>query len=249
MALTHRWLPSAARRAIRRRWSAQLLAMLGVDASVRGLPPRPGMLVVSNHISWLDVFVINAQAPCVFVCKAEVRSWPLVGWLCAHSDTVFLERGRLGSTRDVAAGLTGMLASGAPPVAVFPEGTTSDGRDLLPFKPALIQSAIDADAVIAPLALRYTDRHNRPNTDAAYVGEASLADSMWRIALSDGLRARAEWLPPVHHRGASRGELALRLQRSIRLHLAPARRQHQGLLISARKSRFINPDWAFSAES
>lgn len=200
---------------LKRRWSLQLLGMLGVRLRAdAGLPPGPALLV-SNHISWLDIFVINALAPAAFVCKAEVREWPCIGWLCQRTETVFMPRGSRRAARQASDMVAERLRQGWQ-VAVFPEGTTTDGSEVLTFHGALLQGAVDAGCRVQPLALRYTDEDGRPSTAAAYCGDTSLLQSLRKLASSPSLHARLDVLPPLDGRGAERRELAATAWRAIR---------------------------------
>jgi 1-acyl-sn-glycerol-3-phosphate acyltransferase len=146
---------AARRRALVQRWSARLLRMLHVDTRVHGSLAADGgnVLIVANHISWLDIFVLNAVCPVRFVAKAELARWPLVGRLVRGSGTLFIERARRRDTHRVNQTVTDALAGGDV-VALFPEGTTSDGASVLPFKSSLLQSIVDASGHVQPLALR-----------------------------------------------------------------------------------------------
>lgn len=202
------------RLALKRRWSRQLLSMLGVSLRYSPAHSANGGLLVANHISWLDIYVINAMAPAAFVCKADVRQWPLIGWLCAHTDTIFIKRGRRNSASRVAASIRAQLDAGRR-VAVFPEGTSSDGSRVLPFHGALLQAAIDAGARIQPVALAYVGSGGQRSTAAAYCGDTSLWESLIAIARADDLTAEAHFLPSLSVAGQERRTLALLLQRLI----------------------------------
>ncbi|MDP4623115.1 MAG: 1-acyl-sn-glycerol-3-phosphate acyltransferase [Hydrogenophaga sp.] len=175
-------------------WSRDMLRIMGVQLEVRGQAPTAGpCLVVSNHISWLDILVINAAQPVRFVSKAAVLRWPLIGQLVAGAGTLFIEReSRRGAVRMVQ--LMAERLQAGDRVAVFPEGTTGDGRGLLPFHPNLLQSAIAADAPIVPVALRYVKAHSQERHDApVFVGTTTLVASIWTT-----LRAR-ELTAVVHY--------------------------------------------------
>lgn len=159
--------------ALRQRWSRRLLAILGIRLQVEGPPIEPGCLLVANHISWVDIFVINALSPSAFVSKTEVRAWPIVGWLAARNDTVFLRRGSRGHAKIVNAEIAALLKAGRN-VAVFPEGTTTDGSHVLHFHAALLQPAIAAGKPVQPLAISYHAPDGTPSRAPAYVGEVSL---------------------------------------------------------------------------
>lgn len=204
----------AVRLRLKRRWSRRLLAVLGVQLEVAwwARPPR-GLLVV-NHVSWLDIFVINALSPAAFVCKAEVRAWPLIGWLCKRTDTVFIERGSHGAAHRTRQVLAERLRNGGL-AAFFPEGTTSDGAKLLPFRSALFQAAIDAESVVQPVALSYVDAAGRRSTAAAFCGDTTLWQSLRSIAGTTQLRVRMGVLAPLAACGMARQELSEAAHRLI----------------------------------
>lgn len=217
------FLVPARRGKLQRRWSRELLAVLGLRLEVSG-PASSGMsnaiqgLMVANHVSWLDVFVISALAPATFVCKSEVRRWPLIGSLCARAGTVFLERGSAFAAQRIHRILAGKLKQGEA-VAIFPEGTTTEGKAPLPFRAALMQSAIDAGAPLQPLAIRYLDKRGDPAAAANYCGETSFWQSLCGIAGASGMTASIAILEPVATAAVSRRELAGTTRALIRLSL------------------------------
>lgn len=207
--------PLTARRAqlaLKRRWSRQLLGMLAVRLRIDGA--CRGAMRVANHVSWLDVIAVNAALPSAFVAKEDVRAWPLVGWLCARTETVFIRRGSRRAAHATAGRVADLLAAGVD-VAAFPEGTTSDGRAVLPFQGALLQGAIAAGAGIQPLALRYECRAGRRSDAAAFCGDTSLAQSLWRVATADGLTVRLRFLAVQPAAGGERRALAAGLRDCI----------------------------------
>lgn len=194
-------------RKMRAGWSRQLLAVLGVELQARGQLPRPGQLLVSNHISWVDVFVINAISPLSFVCKDDVRSWPVIGWLVARNQTVFIRRSSRSSAAEVRDRLVGSLSCGRS-VMVFPEGTTSDGRGVLPFRAALFQAAIDAGRAVKPVRLRYVDHRGEHADAAAYIDDTTFWQSVCMLARAPRTVARVELLPALPTHGRTRQDLA-----------------------------------------
>ena len=206
VALAFPFLPLKARRALRSRWSRQLLDALGVRLQVAGTPPASGLLV-ANHISWLDVYAINAATPTAFVSKDDVRAWPVVGWLSARTETIFLERGSRSAAMRAKQRVTAELRQRAC-VSVFPEGTTSDGDGLLPFHSALFQSAIDTGIRVAPVALRYTGRDGEPSPAPVYIGDTSLWHCLRTIVATGGLTANLCFLPALDPAGMHRRQLA-----------------------------------------
>lgn len=194
-------------RKIRARWSRRLLQVLGVELQAEGPLPRPGQLLVSNHISWVDVFVINAISPLRFVCKDDVRDWPVLGWLVARNDTVFICRSSRRSASDVRHQLVGSLACGRS-VMVFPEGTTTDGRSVLPFRAAMFQAAIDAGRAVKPVRLRYLDHRGELSDATTFIGDTTFWESVCRIARAPRTVARVELLPAMAAHGHTRQHLA-----------------------------------------
>jgi 1-acyl-sn-glycerol-3-phosphate acyltransferase len=167
----------------------------------------PGALIVANHISWLDIFVINAALPAAFVSKEEVRHWPLFGWLAARSDTVFLRRGSRGHARIINEQIAGILDKGSY-VAVFPEGTTTDGTHLLHFHAALIQPALAVGRPVLPLAISYWSAAGRRSLAPAYVGDVSLAQCTQAIVGTRRLVARVSTCPVLGLAGEDRRQVA-----------------------------------------
>lgn len=184
------------RRRLRQRWSAKMLAILDIRLEVEGEPIVPGSMLVANHISWVDIFVINAVAPAAFVSKADVRGWPLIGWLAARNETVFLRRGSRGHARIVNGEIAGILAEGGC-VAVFPEGTTTDGSHVLHFHGALLQPALDAGHPVQPVALNYVAADGRRSYAPAYDGDVSLGECLAAIVAEREVTARVQVMPAL----------------------------------------------------
>jgi 1-acyl-sn-glycerol-3-phosphate acyltransferase len=220
------------RRALVRRWSRKLLRLLAVEPRVQGrLDAHQGnLLIVANHVSWLDIFVLNAHHPARFVAKSELARWPLAGRLIRDTGTIFVERERRHDTRRVNHHAAQALAAGDV-VAVFPEGTTTYGDEVLRFHASLLQPIVETNGHVQPVALRYTDPAGRHTRSPAYVGDESFATSFWRIC---GERAivveliAAPALPAQHH---DRRTLARAAEAAIRTALdlpasatAPGRR-------------------------
>lgn len=213
------WISPERAREIRQRWSQRLLAHLGIEVRADGVPVRPGCMLIANHISWIDVFVINAIAPAAFVSKAEVRNWPLIGWLAARNETVFLRRGSRGHARVINAEIATLLDAGLN-VALFPEGTTTDGSHLLHFHAALLQPAIAAGHAVQPLAISYRSAGGSPNRAAAYVGDMSLTQSLRRIIAEAQLVAHVHVSAALSDHISDRRELARLAREAITPHIA-----------------------------
>jgi len=229
LALIYPGLSLALRQRILQRWSAGLLRIFNVrvefTAGDAQLPPRQG-LIVTNHISWLDVFVLNAVVPMRFVAKSEVRRWPVIGWLCARAQTLFIERGKARSAARINADMVELLQRGEC-LAIFPEGTTTDGASVASFHASLLQPAIDAEALVHPVAIRYQDAQGAHSTVAAYIGELSFGASLWNILRAAELHVRLDAAPPLDACGMDRRSLTRAAQQRIAaaldaMHAAPA---------------------------
>lgn len=196
------------------RWSGKLLDILGIKLNVRG-QARPGAkLVVSNHVSWLDIVAINAVVPSRFVSKAEVARWPLVGRLVSAAGTLYLARERRRDAMRVLGLMSKAMREGHT-VAVFPEGTTGNGHSVMHFHANLLQAAIDAPAPIQPVVLRYSDPSHAFSPLAAYVGDTTLVQSLWWVATAKGLQVHVHILPLQAVNHADRRALADLLQASL----------------------------------
>ncbi len=211
------WVEGKMRQRLVRHWSAGLLAILNIRIHVHGTPPdlsaRNAMLV-ANHVSWLDIYLLNSVRPARFVSKSEVRSWPLVGWLAHKSGTFFIERARRHDTARVNHEMSAALESGEC-VAIFPEGTTSPGDTLLPFHASLLQPAVHSASTVWPTALRYTHADGSLNLCASYVGEMSLGQSLKKILAQPEMHAELVFMPAVSAHGKTRRELAQQTALSI----------------------------------
>jgi len=196
-------------------WSAKLLRTMGLALRASGTP-RPGAtLLVANHVSWLDIAAIHAVAPHArFVSKADVLAWPLLGWLIRNAGTLFIERERKRDALRVVHQIAESLQAGET-VAVFPEGTTTDGRALLPFHANLLHAAVTTGTPVQPVALRYADAAHAISPAAEYIGDTSLLQSLWRVASARGLAVHVELLPAQGTRHADRRALALVLREQI----------------------------------
>ena len=201
-------------------WSRGLLARLGITLEHRGTPQPGPVLLVANHVSWLDIVAIDAVCPARFVSKSEIRHWPVLGWMVACGGTLFIERERARDALRVVHHMAEALRAGEI-VAVFPEGTTSDGRDVLPFHANLLQAAIATQAPVQAVALRFADAHAGFSAAVEYLGETTLLDSLARVLMADGLRAVVRLLPPLATDQAQRRELAERLQVQIAAAIVP----------------------------
>ena len=198
-------------------WARKLLRILNVPLSVHGFQPEAqtkNLIVTSNHISWLDIFVINATQPSRFVAKSEIRDWPIAGWLCEKAGTIFIRRTRRSDTAKINETMRAVLAEGAT-IGFFPEGTTTAGDVLLKFHTSLFESAVANDATIVPVAIRYRTSDGEPSFAAAFIGELSFAESVGRIISQKSLIAEITFAPHIAAVGQTRRELALKAESAV----------------------------------
>jgi 1-acyl-sn-glycerol-3-phosphate acyltransferase len=219
-ALVFPWASTPHRNWHIRRWSRQLVSMCGVSVQLRaGAPALKHAMVVSNHISWLDIFVINSLLPCRFVAKSEIRAWPVVGWLVAMAGTVFIARGNRRDLRHIFKGMVASLQLGER-VAFFPEGTTGAQGEVLPFHANLFEAAIDARVPVQPYALRYLSADGRYHDAVDYTGDRTFVQSMMCILGGTPIRAELVCLTPLQADGAHRRELSAQAQQAIQAALS-----------------------------
>ncbi len=195
------------RNRINRVWSRILIGLCGArvlatgvviapDLQRDGLDPRThGRLALANHVSWMDIFAINAVLPSRFIAKAEIGQWPLLGILVSRGGTLYIERGRRHAVAAMNRTVGEHLQLGET-IVVFAEGTTTDGSELLPFHSNVIAPAIAVGASIWPVAIRYTERGQR-SAAAAFIGEMGLFTSLARVLVADQLVVEVALLPPV----------------------------------------------------
>jgi 1-acyl-sn-glycerol-3-phosphate acyltransferase len=171
-------------------WAREMLARLAIKLVVHGHPPAHGpVLLVANHISWLDIVVMHAGRHCRFISKASVQHWPLVGTLANGAGTLYIERESRRDAMRVVHHMAERLAADDV-LAVFPEGTTGDGSTVRPFHANMLQAAIAANAPVMPVGLEFVDGATGQRSFApCYIGDDSLMDSLWRTLKTDNLQA------------------------------------------------------------
>jgi 1-acyl-sn-glycerol-3-phosphate acyltransferase len=215
LLLFPRWNP-ARREAQVQSWSLEMLRLFGVRLELHGEPPRQGpMLLVANHISWLDILVMHAARYCRFVSKADVKRWPVVGTLATGGGTIYIERESRRDALRVVHHVSESLRAGEV-VAVFPEGTTSDGTALLPFHANMIQAALSADAPVQPVGLSFIDTATRAlSRNPCYEPEDTLVSSMWRTLAGRPVTAVVRYGQPQLAQGRDRRAWAADLRSAV----------------------------------
>lgn len=198
------------------RWARRMLDILGIELRLSGAPPERGpTLLVANHISWLDILVMHAARHCRFVAKAEVKRWPLIGTLATGVGTLYIEREKRRDAMRVVHHMAESLRAGDV-LAVFPEGTTSDGRAVLPFHGNLLQAAISAEALVQPIALSFVDAASgRLSLAPSYVGDETLVGVVWRTLTAPPLAAIVGFGEPQQAAGRDRRVWAAGLRDAV----------------------------------
>ena len=201
---------------ILRWWGRGVLRALRIVPQVRGVAPAlesAGMLLVSNHISWLDIFVIQAVKPVRFVAKHDIRSWPVLGWLCAQTGTLFIERDRARHAVHVIHAMREHIKRGVS-VGIFPEGGSTLGDHIREFHAALFQAVPEGGAIL-PVGLRYLDASGQPTSAPAYANEITLAECIRSILSQSKLVAELNFEEPIDVSGRSRRERSAQTQAAI----------------------------------
>lgn len=187
-------LPLRHRQWLIHNWSIVLMACCGVRIRVRGDPRREGaVLWVANHVSWVDIFVMDSVRAVSFIAKSDIRKWPLIGWLVAGAGTLFIERGRRHAVRAVGQQMNARFARGEA-VGLFPEGTTSMGLDVAPFHTSLFEPALRAGVDIQPVALLFLHKGAR-STRYAFVGDQTLVHNIWNLLTATGTVVELTFCP------------------------------------------------------
>ena len=197
-------------------WSRGLLRCIGVELIVKGNPALNGpLLLVANHMSWLDITALHAARFCRFVSKADIQKWPFIGLLATGIGTLFIERESRRDAMRVVHHMTASLQAGDV-LGVFPEGTTSDGAALLPFHANLFQAAIAANAPIQPVALQFINtRTGQRSTAPCYIGDDTLAQSVWRTLTTPNIAVVMSFGEPQFAQGRDRRTLAAAMRQAV----------------------------------
>ncbi|MFD1662960.1 lysophospholipid acyltransferase family protein [Streptomyces caeni] len=213
-----RRFPVAPGERITRAWCRTVVRAAGVRVRIAGsAPPRGGLLVVANHISWLDVPLLAAVRPGRMLAKTEIRRWPVAGALTARSGALFIDRDRLRALPGTVARIADGLRAGSA-VVVFPEGSTWCGRAQGHFRRAAFQAALDAGVPVQPVRLRYRRDAGPASTAPAFVGSDSLLTSLWRVVSARRLVAEVRVMPVLApDSGTDRRCLARAAERSVGL--------------------------------
>ncbi len=204
----------------RQRWSrwfmARLTAALPFRVAVSGELPRQPMLWVSNHVSWTDIPLLGMLAPLSFLSKAEVRTWPVAGWLALKAGTLFIRRGS-GDSKLIQKQMGNHLQQNNA-LVIFPEGTTTDGTGLRTFHGRLMSSAIDSGVLLQPVAIQYS-RDGKPDPIAPFIGDDDLLSHLRRLFANEQGDVHIQLLTPIATEGKERAALAYEAQQAVQIAL------------------------------
>ena len=209
------WSPARRDQAVQQ-WSQGILDILGLQLRIDGQLLQHGpLMLVCNHISWLDIAVLHAAVHCRFISKDDIRGWPVLGTLASGAGTLYISRASRRDALRVVHQMAQALEQGNV-LAFFPEGTTGDGSSVLPFHANLLQAAISAQAPVQALGLRFEDAtRGTPSFAPCYVGEETLLDSVWRTVCAPPLRAVLCCAPVQHAGGRDRRQWASALRETV----------------------------------
>ncbi len=200
-------------------WAKRLLRILKIKMTLNGealkLLSKDSYLIVSNHISWLDIPVIFSLKPVTFVSASDVKTWPIIGMLAKISGAIFVDRNRKSNLPDVIQAMNHHFLNEKQSICIFPEGITSNGYQVLPFKSSLFQSAFEADKLLLPLSIKYKENNVLTNR-TSFHGATSLFQSFKRVAKSNRIEVFVDIGHPIKP-SQSRKDLSLKLQEVIAL--------------------------------
>ena len=196
-------------------WARGMLAIMGIEVRVKGHPAAGPVLMAANHISWLDILVMHAACHCRFVAKSEIRNWPLLGVLTTGGGSLYIERASNRDAMRLVHHMADALRQGDV-LAVFPEGGTGDGVNLLPFHANLLQAAISSGAPVQPVALQFLEAVTQQRSLApCYHAQDTLVGSLWRTLCAPPLLAVVRYGQPQSTMGLHRRACAQRVQTAI----------------------------------
>jgi 1-acyl-sn-glycerol-3-phosphate acyltransferase len=197
-------------------WAVGVLDCFAIQLAVAGKTTQPGpVLLAVNHVSWLDITALHAARYCRFIAKADLRAWPLIGWMAHTAGTLFIQRESRRDALRVVHQMADSLDQGDA-LAIFPEGTTSDGNAVLPFHANLLQAAISRNAPVQPVYLRYVDAQTGQASHAAdFVGDDFFLTSVWRTLRTPGLKVVVQFGEPQWPQGRDRRSWAADLRAEV----------------------------------
>lgn len=215
-------LNKASKQSLIKWWCGGLIRAFHIKTVTFGnVPPAStrGVMFVANHVSWADIHALNSQITLRFIAKTEIKNWPVFGYLAQKANPLFIDR----SKRQIAGEIVGVSAASlveGDNLCFFPEGTTTDGKQVLAFKSSVLQAAINANTTVWPVAIRYVNLDGSINTAMAYAGETGLVESMQQIIKQKNAVVELHFLPPIDANNQNRRDLTLQAYDAIATKLA-----------------------------
>lgn len=202
-------------RRLKRWWLGRIVRIVGGRVTAYGEPVAGGSLLASNHVSWLDIPLLGGQTEITFLSKSEVKDWPVLGWLADKAGTLFIERGK----RDGAKGASEKIAEHLQQqerVLMFPEGTTTNNIQLLPFHARLFAAAVTAQVSIQPVAIHYKTTEGKTHPLVPYLNPQTMMQNLWSILGERQILIELHFLPPIDSQACARKELASYSEQQVR---------------------------------
>jgi 1-acyl-sn-glycerol-3-phosphate acyltransferase len=207
--------PGALHKTLRQWWFKQACRIIGLRLRIIGKESPKPALWVANHISWLDIPLIGGSGNVGFLSKAEIRQWPVIGWLAKKSGTLFIDRGGKNASQKASEKISQRIVGGGN-VLIFPEATTTDGQEVKRFHPRLFASAIDYGLNIQPVAIRYLDKKGQRHLKTPFIDHEAFIPNLLRIVGEPWIAAEVTFLPIIEPKGFSqRRQLAELAQKRI----------------------------------
>lgn len=228
---TRRWRGLRLDERFMRWWARTACAILRLRVRRSGAAPSPACLLAANHVSWLEVLALGSLRPFCFVAKSDVERWPVIGGLAASGGALFLRRGSAAAAARAAAEAVLRLADGRS-VAVFPEGTSTDGETVLPFKHSLFESAVRVGCDVQPVAVLYPRAEGEPAV-APFIGDDEFFPHLLRVLGESELIVQLRFAAPIPAHGRERGELSRAARDAVLEALSQERQVYEPLLDSA----------------
>ena len=197
------------KRSIIKWWCGGLLRAFNIQVRTFGRLPlanSQGQMIVANHVSWADIHAVNSLIALRFVAKSDIKNWPIFGYLVTKANTLFIDRSKRQEAGRIVETVSNSLKAGDN-LCYFPEGTTSDGTHIFPFKSSVLQAAINAKTQIWPVAIRYINADGGINTEMAYAGETSMIESMKLVIMQKNAVVELHFLSPIETFGRDRREI------------------------------------------
>jgi 1-acyl-sn-glycerol-3-phosphate acyltransferase len=194
------------------RQALRYLRLLNVEVTVRGTPPNGGLLTC-NHLSYLDIVVLSGIHRQVFLSKAEVKSWPIIGWLTRCAGTLFVRRDRKADVADLQSQIHDVVAQGIP-LTIFPEGTSSDGSTVLPFRSSFLEPAAQNNWPVTPAWIGYRLDEGSVADEVCYWRDMTFAPHFFKLLSKKKIYVTVVFGEPIES-GLSRKQMAAVLHREV----------------------------------